>query len=176
MAGALRQDRLMKPKLWGPLAPLTLSLAVIVFGVDQLHKYWMLDVYGIAERAPVRITSFFNLVMVWNQGVSYGLLTTHVQELLIGLSLAIALLLWIWACGARRPLAAAALGLVIGGALGNALDRFLRGAVADFFHFHYQGFSWYVFNVADVAIVAGVALLMYESFVMGEPDSRRGKA
>jgi signal peptidase II len=166
----------MKLKFWGPLAPLTLSLAVIVFGIDQLHKYWMLDVYGIMEKAPVRITSFFNLVMVWNQGVSYGLLTTHVQELLIGLSLAIALLLWIWACGARRPLAAAALGMVIGGALGNAMDRFTRGAVADFFHFHYQQFSWYVFNVADIAIVAGVALLMYESFVMGEPDSRRGKA
>ena len=166
----------MKARFWGPLAPLTLSLAVIVFGVDQLHKYWMLDIYGIDEKAPVSITSFFDLVMVWNKGVSYGLLTTHVQELLIGLSLAIALLLWIWACSARRPLAAAALGMIIGGALGNATDRFVRGAVADFFHFHYQQFSWYVFNVADVAIVAGVALLMYESFVMGEPDGRRGKA
>lgn len=176
MAGPFRQDGVMKLKLWGPLAPLTLSLAAIVFGIDQLHKYWMLDVYGIEAKAPVRITSFFDLVMVWNRGVSYGLLTTHVQEWLIVLSLAIALLLWVWACGARRAIAAAALGLVIGGALGNATDRLARGAVADFFHFHYQQFSWYVFNVADIAIVAGVALLLYESFVMGERDSRRGKA
>lgn len=166
----------MRLKLWGPLAPLTLALALIVCGVDQLHKYWMLEVYGIIEKAPVRITSFFDLVLVWNKGVSYGLFTTHLQEVLIIVSLVISLLLWVWACGARHALAAAALGLVIGGALGNAWDRFSRGAVADFFHFHYQEFSWYVFNLADVAIVAGVALLMYESLVMGEAGSRRGKA
>lgn len=166
----------MKLKLWGPLAPLTLALALITFGIDQLHKYWMLDIYGIAEKAPVRITPFFDLVMVWNKGVSYGLFTTHTQEWLIALTLCIVVLLWIWACGARRAIAAAALGLVIGGALGNALDRLARGAVADFFHFHYQEFSWYVFNIADVAIVAGVALLMYESVFLGERDSRRGKA
>ena len=166
----------MKPRFWGPLAPLTLGLALIVFGIDQLHKYWMLDVYDIIDKAPVRITSFFNLVMVWNTGVSYGLFSTHVQEWLVALSVAIAILLWVWACGARRAIAAAALGMVIGGALGNAYDRLTRGAVADFFHFHYQSFSWYVFNVADIAIVAGVALLMYESIVLGEPGSRRGKA
>lgn len=166
----------MKLKLWGSLAPLTLALAFITFGIDQLHKYWMLDIYGIAEKAPVRVTPFFDLVMVWNKGVSYGLFTTHTQEWLIALTLGIVVLLWIWACGARRAIAAAALGLVIGGALGNALDRLARGAVADFFHFHYQEFSWYVFNVADVAIVAGVALLMYESVFLGERDSRREKA
>ncbi|MEI7598748.1 MAG: signal peptidase II [Aestuariivirga sp.] len=166
----------MKWRLWGPLAPLTLGLAIIVFGLDQLHKYWMLDVYGIIEKAPVRITNFFDLVMVWNTGVSYGLFSTHVQEWLIALTLGIALMLWIWACGARHAMAAAALGMVIGGALGNAFDRLFRGAVADFFLFHYQNFSWYVFNVADIAIVAGVAMLMYESVVMGERDNRRGKA
>lgn len=166
----------MKARFWGPLAPLALALAILTFAIDQLHKYWMLDVYGIAEKSPVRVTSFFDLVMVWNKGVSYGLFTTHTQEWLIGLSLVIALLLWVWAAGARRPIAAAALGLVIGGALGNAFDRFWRGAVADFFHFHYQSFSWYVFNLADVAIVVGVALLMYESVVLGEPGNRRGKA
>ena len=166
----------MKLKLWGPLAPLTLALAALVFGIDQLHKYWMLDVYGINEKAPVHITKFFDLVMVWNTGVSYELFSTHVQEWLVALSVFIAVLLWIWACGARRAIAAAALGMVIGGALGNALDRLSRGAVADFFLFHYQSFSWYVFNVADIAIVAGVALLMYDSVVMGEHESRRGKA
>ena len=166
----------MKWRAWGPLAPLTLGLAIIVFGIDQLHKYWMLDVYGIIEKAPVHITSFFDLVMVWNKGVSYGLFTTHTQEWLIALTLAIAVLLWVWACGAKRAIAAAAIGMVIGGALGNAFDRLVRGAVADFFLFYYQQFSWYVFNIADIAIVAGVALLMYESLFLGEHDSRRGKA
>lgn len=166
----------MRLRFWGPLAPLTLGLALAAFGVDQLHKYWMLDVYGIAARAPVRITSTFDLVMVWNTGVSYGLFSTHLQPALIALTLVIVAVLWVWACGVRRAMAAAALGLVIGGALGNAADRLARGAVADFFLFHYQGFSWYVFNVADIAIVAGVALLMYDSIVIGDRDNRRGKA
>jgi signal peptidase II len=151
-------------------------LAALVFGIDQLHKWWMLNVYGINEKASVSITFFFDLVMVWNKGVSYGLFTTHTQEWLIALSLAITGLLWAWACGAERAFSAAALALIIGGALSNAFDRALRGAVADFFHFHYQGFSWYVFNLADVAIVVGVALLLYESLLMGEASDRRGKA
>lgn len=166
----------MRLRLWGRLSPLALAMALLAFGLDQLHKYWMIDVYGIAEKGAVRIAPFFDLVMVWNRGVSYGLFTTHTQALLIALSIAIALLLWLWAANARTALAAAALGLVIGGALGNALDRFARGAVADFFLFHYQQFSWYVFNLADVAIVAGVALLMYESLFPSERGNRREKA
>ena len=102
----------MKLRLWGPLAPLTAGLALIAFGLDQLHKYWMLDIYGIEAKSPVRLAPFFDLVMVWNRGVSYGLFTTHVQEVLVLLSLAIALLLWVWACGARHAVTAAALGLV----------------------------------------------------------------
>jgi signal peptidase II len=176
MADALRQNRLMKLRLWSPLAPLILALAGLVFAVDQLHKWWMISVYDIASRSPVPVTSFFDLVMVWNRGVSYGLLTTHTQELLIAMSLAITGLLWVWACRMQQALGAAALALVIGGALANALDRALRGAVADFFHFHYGNFSWYVFNLADVAIVAGVALLLYESVFDGASPDRREKA
>lgn len=166
----------MGVKLWSPLAPLVLGIAALVFAIDQLHKYWMLNVYGINEKAPVSITSFFDLVMVWNKGVSYGLFTTHTQEWLIALSLAITAVLWTWACRAERAFTAFALALIIGGALSNALDRAVRGAVADFFHFHYQGFSWYVFNLADVAIVAGVALLLYESMFMNDASARRRKA
>jgi signal peptidase II len=153
----------MKLTLWGPLAPLGLVLAVLVFGVDQAHKWWMLHVFDINARQPVAITSFMEMILVWNQGVSYGLLKSNTQGLLIGLSLLISCVLWVWLCRSRRPLAAAALGLVIGGALGNALDRYLHGAVADFFHLHWGSLSWYVFNVADMAIVAGVGLLLYES-------------
>lgn len=166
----------MRVRLWSPMAPLVLGVAALVFGVDQLHKYYMLNVYGIIEKASVTITSFFKLVMVWNMGVSYGLFTTHTQEWLIGLSLAITALLWVWAVKAERIFSAMALALIIGGALSNALDRALRGAVADFFLFHYHGFSWYVFNLADVAIVAGVALLLYESLFMNEASARRRKA
>lgn len=166
----------MRLRLWSPLAPLVLAVAVLAFGIDQAHKWWMLDVYDIAEKSPVRVTSFLNLVMVWNKGVSYGLFTTHLQEALALMSLAIVLGLWFWACRTSHPVTAAALGLVIGGALGNAADRLARGAVADFFHFHYQNLSWYVFNLADVAIVVGVALLLYESVVIGERPDRRGKA
>ncbi len=166
----------MKLRLWNPLSPLVLGLAALVFAVDQAHKYWMISVYRIAEKSPVALTSFFDLVMVWNRGVSYGLLTTHTQELLIAMSLAITALLWFWACRTDRALSAAALALVIGGALANAFDRGLRGAVADFFHFHYGDFSWYVFNLADVAIVAGVGLLLYESLFENGAQDRRGKA
>lgn len=176
MAGPVRQDGLMKLKLWSPLAPLVLGLAALVFTIDQAHKWWMIEVYRIADRSPVPVTSFFDLVMVWNRGVSYGLLATHTQEFLIAMSLVITAVLWVWACRSERALTAAALALVIGGALANALDRAIRGAVADFFHFHYGDFSWYVFNLADVAIVAGVGLLLYESLFDGGSEDRRGKA
>lgn len=166
----------MRVRPWSPLAPLVLALAALVFGIDQTHKWWMLRVYGIEDKAPVPVTPFFDLVMVWNRGVSYGLLATHTQGLLIALSLIIAAVLWLWACRMQRALGAAAIALIIGGALANALDRALRGAVADFFHFHYGNFSWYVFNLADVAIVAGVALLLYDSALESGSASRRGKA
>lgn len=150
--------------VWGPLAPLGLALAALVYGIDQTHKWWMLDVFGIAGRQPVPLAPFFELVLVWNRGVSYGLLTTHLQEALAAVSVAVSLALWVWLCRSRRALAAAAIAVVIGGALGNATDRVFRGAVADFFHFHVGSFSWYVFNIADTAIVAGVALLLYDGF------------
>ena len=165
----------MRLRLWSPLAPLVLALASLVFGIDQTHKWWMIHVYDIEMKSPVGLTSFLELVMVWNRGVSYGLLTTHAQELLIALSLAITAMLWVWACRMQHSLGAAALALVIGGALANALDRATRGAVADFFHFHHGNFSWYVFNLADMAIGAGVALQLYESVFDGA-GNRRGKA
>ena len=83
------------------------------------------------------------------------------QGVLVAMSLLISAVLWLWLAKATTPLAASSLGLVIGGAMGNALDRLLHGAVADFVHLHWGTWSWYVFNVADIAIVAGVALLVY---------------
>ncbi len=88
--------------------------------------------------------------------------TTDLQGILIAMSLAVSAVLWVWLAAAAAPLTAAALGLVHRRGACNALDRAVYGAVADFFHFHWGTFSWYVFNLADVAIVAGVALLLYE--------------
>jgi signal peptidase II len=163
MADAFRENPGMR-LIWGPLAPLGFALALLVFVVDQAHKWWMLNIYDIGARGPVAFTPFLDLLLVWNKGVSYGLFDTNAQGILVGLSLFVCAMLWIWLCRSHRPVTVAAIGLVLGGALANALDRLTRGAVADFFQLHWNGWTWYVFNLADVAIVAGVALLLYESF------------
>jgi signal peptidase II len=152
-------------RLWGPASGLGLFAAVVAFAVDQAHKYWMLEIYRIAERSPVEITSYFNLLMAWNKGVSYGLFAQHGamgRFVLIGISLAAVIGLFIWMANSFTRLAGLSLGLIIGGALGNLTDRIMHGAVADFFHFHYAGWSWYIFNIADVAIVAGVIGLLLD--------------
>jgi signal peptidase II len=166
----------MAARLWGPHSALVLAIAALVFGLDQTFKWWMLSVFGIADRQPVQLLPVFDLVLVWNKGVSYGLFSSHQQGALIGLAVVISVLLWIWSCRTSSRLTAWALALVIGGALANALDRAILGAVADFFYFHVGSFSWYVFNIADMAIVAGVALLLYESFTSGQAEGRRGNA
>jgi signal peptidase II len=156
--------------LWGPLSLLGLVLAALAFGIDQTFKWWMLAVFDIAGRGPVRVLPVFDLVLAWNRGISYGWLASHTSEaqwLLTAASVAVAAGLWVWIARVKQPLVAAALGLIIGGALANALDRMIYGAVADFFHFHWGSFSWYVFNVADVAIVAGVLALLYDSLTEG---------
>ena len=163
--------------LWGGYARLGMATLVPTFVIDQAHKWWMLNVYDIAARAPVEITSFFNLVFVKNKGISYGMLAQDGhggQWALAGFAVLTSIGLWIWLVrGAINPLIAAALGLIIGGALGNALDRVVLGGVADFFHFHVNGWSWYVFNVADVAIVAGVVGLLYDSLRPNRKDAAK---
>jgi signal peptidase II len=159
MAGPLRW--------WGPVSAVGIAMAVMTYVIDQLHKWYMLGPFGILERQPVNVVPGFDLVMVWNYGISYGWFASHSQFVrwtLIILSLAVSVVLVIWLAGQVRPVLAAAIGLVIGGALANATDRVVHGAVADFFHLYAGSFSWYVFNIADVAIVAGVAVLMYDSF------------
>jgi signal peptidase II len=156
--------------LTGPLTRLGLLVAVLVFACDQLSKWWILKIVNLDEREPIQLTPFLDLAMAWNKGVSYGLLTTHMQGLLVALSLAIAAMLVVWLAKANKPSIAACYGLLIGGALGNALDRVLHGAVADFVHLHWGTWSWYIFNVADIAIVAGVAVLLYDA-LMGGPKT-----
>jgi signal peptidase II len=159
----------------GRFTALGLAIAAAVCLVDQAHKVWMLFLFDIASREPVVLTPFLEMVLVWNRGISYGLLQQDSPNgplILAGLMLVAAISLTVWLSRTDSRLAAIALGLIIGGAIGNAIDRLLYGAVADFFHFHMGDFSWYVFNIADVAIVAGVGLLLYESLVgKGRPDA-----
>ncbi len=157
----------LRLKFWGPLSALGFVLAVLSFAIDQAHKWWMLGPYDITGKGRVTVTPFLDLVIGWNRGISYGLFAGTGRWLLILLAVAVSAALWVWLARTDRPLTAAGLGLVIGGALANAMDRVIHGAVADFFLFHAYGFSWYVFNLADVAIVAGVAALLYESFAEG---------
>jgi signal peptidase II len=151
--------------LTGPHTRLGLIIATLVFAFDQLSKWWILKIVNLDEREPIQITPFLDLAMAWNKGVSYGLLSTHMQGLLVALSLAITAMLILWLAKADKTFIATGYGLLIGGALGNALDRLLHGAVADFVHFYWDTFSWYIFNVADIAIVAGVALLLYDALL-----------
>ena len=152
------------------------ALAALAF--DQASKIWLLRVFDIAHRGAVKLTPFFDLVLAWNVGISFGWFQSEDQFAQIALMVvkAVAVIaLAIWMARSHTRLATIALGLIIGGAIGNAIDRLVYGAVVDFALFHVQiagkTFNWYVFNLADVAIVAGVAALLYDSF-LGVPAAK----
>jgi signal peptidase II len=153
-------------------APRRLYIAVLLLTLvlDQASKLWLFYVVDIAARQPIEVTPFFNLILVWNQGISYGLfqqtsefgrwaLTLFKVGAAIGLS--------IWAWRAQERLLSLGLGMIAGGAIGNAVDRVIYGAVLDFAHLFWGKLSWYVFNVADAAIVVGVGFLLYDGFMSG---------
>lgn len=154
---------------------LGLLVALPVILVDQLTKWWMLSVFAEPPYS-ITVTGFFNLVLVWNRGVSFGLFDTSADWgpfLLSGLALFISICLVIWLRRVESRLVAVALGLVLGGALGNVIDRFVHGAVVDFLDFHAFGQHWPAFNVADSAITVGVALLLYDSLFEGRKTSEQ---
>ena len=134
--------------------------------------------FDIARRGAVRVTPFFDLVLAWNVGISFGWFQSDsplTQIALMAIKAVAVIMLAIWMARSRTLLATIALGLIIGGAIGNAIDRVVHGWVVDFALFHVQiggnTFNWYVFNLADVAIVAGVAALLYDSF-LGVPAAK----
>ena len=145
--------------------------AVAVLVLDQASKFWLVRVFDIAHRGTVKLAPFFDLVLAWNQGISFGWFQNDgavAQFVLMAVKVVAVVVLGVWMARSRTLLATLALGLIIGGAVGNGIDRFAYGAVIDFALFHVQiggnTFNWYVFNLADVAIVAGVAALLYDSF------------
>jgi signal peptidase II len=156
--------------LWGHLTRLGLAVGLTTAAIDQATKLWLLYVYDIRARVPVRITPFLDLVLVWNKGISYGLFQQEGafgQWALLAIKAVAIVLLWFWLARTGSRLTAVALGLITGGAVGNAIDPFVHQGVFDFVLFHITTqtihFNWYVFNFADTAIVAGVAGLLYES-------------
>lgn len=142
-----------------------LSLAAAIFVADQISKPLILSLFE-TRGSWIEVTSFFNLVLVYNKGVSFGLLSNDAPYgpyLLAALAVAIAGLIWYFLLRrAEHRMMAVAAGLIVGGALGNALDRVLYGGVVDFLDFHVAGYHWPAFNIADCAIVVGAALLAFD--------------
>ncbi|MFC3266469.1 signal peptidase II [Camelimonas abortus] len=146
---------------------LGVALALLTLVLDQASKLWVLFGARLGEAPPVAVTPFLDLTLVWNRGISYGLFQMSDAAgrwLLVGLTALATLAMGVWLARTRDLMTAAGLGLIVGGAAGNLIDRVWWGAVVDFVHFHVGDFSWYVFNVADAAIVAGVLLLLPDSF------------
>ena len=155
-----------------PLGLYAYVLAAAAVILDQLSKWWVLNGLHLDERGHIPLLPFFSLTMVMNQGVSYGLLwaQNNLQRyLLVGAAAIVVVILAFWVRRTDRPLFATAIGLVIGGAIGNNLiDRVRIGQVVDFLDFAALGFPW-VFNVADSAISVGVVLLLIDSFLGSKP-------
>jgi signal peptidase II len=163
----------MSPRFVGILA------MVATLAADQANKLWLIFVFGIEARQPIRLAPFFDVIYAKNPGISYSLLPAQNGTQRFGLlilTLAATAFLGVWLWRAATKAAALGLGLVVGGALGNAYDRLTYGFVADFYHFHIGSFSWYVFNLADVGIVAGVALLIYDSWGQAKKPREPGRA
>lgn len=173
-----------------PSAYVSLTMAILAFGIDRAHKAFQVSADCIAVGAAtcvevftsyvpfamtgwrggevVRVTDFFDYVLVWNTGVSYGLLDGLPVWVLGAIMLVAIVALSVWWVRADSAVVRLGLAFCIGGALSNALDRLIYGAVADFFHFHWGTWSFYIFNIADVAITLGVILLIADLLGIGQ--------
>jgi signal peptidase II len=161
-----------------PLLRSGIIAAVAALVLDQASKLWLLYVFDIGRRGSVAVTPFFDLVLAWNTGISYGWFADQGptgQAVMLAFKAVAVVVLAIWMARSTTKLATVALGLIIGGAIGNAIDRVAWGAVVDFALLHVQfgdrTYNWYVFNLADAAIVAGVVALLYDSF-FGQPAAK----
>jgi len=148
-----------------------LALAAAVAALDQLVKFWVLGFFAVHPgENGVDVLPFFNLVLAWNRGVSFGLFNSATARgtlLFAALAAIIVAALLLWLKRAGRGWLALAIGLVIGGALGNIIDRIFRGAVVDFLDFHWGDWHWFAFNLADTAITLGVVFIALEG-LLGE--------
>lgn len=153
-----------------------LIVAMLTVAADQASKYWILHATDLRLGHRLPIAPVLDFVLTWNQGVSYGLFRQDGavgRWLLVAGSIAATAVLSLWLFRTRQGLTRFGLALIVGGAVGNLIDRVTHGAVIDFVYFHLLDFSWYVFNVADCAIVAGVGALLYDSFRPGHSDAAK---
>jgi signal peptidase II len=160
-------------------AGLGLLVALATLALDQASKLVLLFVYDLPLNEPLILAPFLDLIVVWNRGISYGLFQQHTEFgrwALVAVSIAAAIALAVWMARTPSRFLATSLALIVGGAVGNAIDRLAYGAVFDFVHVHVGSFSWYVFNVADAAIVAGVIGLVYDSLVLEKRRAGRANA
>jgi signal peptidase II len=140
-----------------------LAIAFVIAVLDQLSKWWVLAELGDPPRI-IEVTGFFTLVLAWNRGVSFSLFSGQASPYVfsaVAIAIVIGLLIWLWRVENRWL--AGAIGLIIGGAVGNVVDRLRFGAVADFLYFHVGEFYWPAFNLADSAITIGVVVLIFDS-------------
>ena len=147
-----------------------MALAILI--ADQASKWWVLEVFDLPSKVSVAVLPVLNLTMVWNRGITFGLLSsdsTLASAVLVAVALGVVVALAVWLRRAERLAVALALGAVAGGAIGNVIDRLRYGAVVDFIHAHAWGWSWYVFNIADAAIVCGVGVLLLDSIFPARP-------
>ena len=147
-------------------------MGAALLAVDQITKFWAVDALNGVVHA---VTPFFNLILVWNRGISFGLFQQDRSEvtgtyLLIAMALLITVVMFVWLTRTRRPVQQYAIAGVIAGALGNVIDRMQYGAVVDFLDFHVLGYHWPAFNIADCCVVVGIAILMVDSLFFEPKD------
>lgn len=156
---------------------LGLAVTTLILAADQASKWWILDIVRLPEIGRIEVLPFLNLTMVWNRGVTFGLLAGEAwwhAWALAAIALAVAAALTVWLARAPDRWTALAIGLVLGGAIGNVIDRIRFGAVVDFVDLHAFGWHWYVFNLADSAIVVGVGLLLAHALLRPQHGAREG--
>jgi signal peptidase II len=152
---------------------LGITLILLILALDQATKYWVINVLRLPEVGKIELSAVFDLTMVWNYGVSFGALradATWERWALVGLSAVISVVFLVWLLRSTRLLTIVALSMVIGGAIGNMIDRVRFGAVADFLDVSGIGFFPWVFNVADSGITVGAILLALDLFL--NPDEK----
>jgi signal peptidase II len=157
------------------LTGLGLAAALVIVAADQASKWWVLNVIRLPEVGQIVLLPVLNLTFVRNRGVTFGLFNSlgdWSSLALAAVALAVVAALGVWLRRAESPLVAVALGSIAGGAVSNVIDRLRFGAVIDFIHAHIGDWSWYVFNLADAAIVCGVATLVLDSLLPRAPKAR----
>lgn len=155
---------------------LGVAVACAVLLADQVSKWWVLEILRLGSREPLVLLPVLDLRMVQNRGITFGLLNGaagigSLPIVLVAIAVVVGLGIWLWRTD--RTLVAAAVGAIAGGAIGNIADRLRLGFVVDFIQVHAFGWSWYVFNIGDAAIVCGVAALLVDGLVDGRRPAGR---